>query len=280
MTAAARPVPVSRRRTLRPGARALAVLVVLAVAAGGAWTWFRDSSLVAVKDVYVLGLSSSDENRIRTAIKNAALDMTTLHVRHDQLQAAVAAFPSVKELKVTTDFPREMTIEVVERHPVAVVESGGRRVAVGAGGLLMRGLRPDPALPTVRMRGATGANGRLTDGRALAAVSVLGGAPEELRERTEYAFYGPRGLTLDLEDGPRLIFGNDRQVAAKWAAATRVLADKRASGATYLDVRVPERVAAGGLHIPTPTPAPQVTAAAAGTVPQTVPVNPQPGVEE
>jgi cell division protein FtsQ len=58
---------------------------------------------------------------------------------------------------------------------------------------------------------------------------------------------GPKGLKLDLRDGPDLIFGSATRVRAKWAAAARVLADSSAAGATYLDLRVPERTAAGGV---------------------------------
>ena len=232
--------------------RLIAATLVLAVVCGGAYAWLRDSSLVAVKQVYISGLSSSDEAKIRTALKAAAMDMTTLHVRHEQLDAAVKPFPSVKSLTVTADFPHDLSIEVVERHPVAALETEGGRIAVGAGGLIMRGLRADASLPTVRAK-STGAGGRLTDERALAAVAVLAAAPRDLRERTMFAFYAKRGLTLHLEDGPRLIFGSERGSAAKWAAAARVLADRRAAGASYLDLRVPERVAAGGLPTPTPT---------------------------
>ena len=270
------------------GTRLLAIALVVTVVASGAWMWFRDSGLVAVKEVYISGLSSSDESKIRTALKAAALDMTTLHVRRDQLDAAVKPFPSVKSLTVTPNFPRELTIEVVERHPVAALEIDGRRVAVGAGGLIMRGLRADDSLPTVRAK-APGAGARLTDERALAAVAVLAAGPEKLREQTAFAFYAKRGLTLHLENGPRLIFGSERDAAAKWAAAARVLADRRATGASYLDLRVPERVAAGGLPTPTPTPGPPVTPAAttavapAATQAPTAATDPtidtQPGVE-
>jgi cell division protein FtsQ len=58
---------------------------------------------------------------------------------------------------------------------------------------------------------------------------------------------GPRGLTLDLRNGPDLIFGSGADAPRKWTAAVRVLADPSSEGATYLDLRVPERVAAGGL---------------------------------
>jgi len=274
----------SRPRLLARPARRLpaklaAFALIVALALGGGWLWLRDSGLVAVEDVFVVGLSSSDENRIRTAIKAAALDMTTLHIRRDQLDAAVAPFSSVEDLRVTADFPHKLTVEVVERHPVAVFEAQGRRVAVGAGGLIMRGLRADASLPTVRGRIA-GAGGRLTDERALAAVAVLAAAPVPLRERTQYVFYGPRGMTLDLEDGPRVIFGTDRRAGAKWLAAARVLADRRAAGATYLDVRVPERVAAGGLAMATPAAVANAAATTAPVAPpattETSPGNPQP----
>ena len=41
--------------------------------------------------------------------------------------------------------------------------------------------------------------------------------------------------------------GEHADAARKWTAAVRVLADPSAAGATYLDLRVPERVAAGSL---------------------------------
>ena len=64
-------------------------------------------------------------------------------------------------------------------------------------------------------------------------------------------------MIVDLEDGPQLIFGQGDEAGKKWAAAARVLAEISAQGATYLDLRVPGRVAAGGLApIATPTPDP------------------------
>jgi hypothetical protein len=59
--------------------------------------------------------------------------------------------------------------------------------------------------------------------------------------------YGDRGLTVELFAGPPLIFGTPAHAAAKWAAAARVMADASSAGATYLDLREPGRVAAGGL---------------------------------
>ncbi len=228
---------------------ARAALVALGVAGTlvAGWLFVRDSSLVRVRDVYIVGVSSSQEKQIRAALRDAALDSSTLNLDEERLKLAVEQFPSVADVRADADFPRKLTIEVVEREPVAAVELAGAKVPVGAGGLLMRGIRPSKDLPTLRARRLT-AQSRLKDQRALASVSVLAAAPVTLRQRVERAWWGRRGLMLDMRSGPDLVFGSSRQAKTKWSAAARVLAEPSAAGAVYLDVRVPERVAAGGLQ--------------------------------
>jgi len=225
--------------------RILAGVLVAACALAGGWLWARDSSLVSVRDVAVSGVTSAEAPAIRNALRSAALDMTTLHIREDALLAAVSQYPSIKGLDVDTDLPHAVSIVVRERAPVAAIESGGGKVAASGDGLVLRGMRA-AGLPTLRVRSAP-AGRRVTDRRTLGALGVAGGAPPELRARIERLWSGPRGLTLDLRDGPDLVFGSGANPARKWAAALRVLADPTAAGATYLDLRVPERVAAGGL---------------------------------
>ncbi len=74
------------------------------------------------------------------------------------------------------------------------------------------------------------------------------------------------GLVVTLHEGPELIFGDATHMDAKWVAATRVLADPEAEGASYVDVRLPGRPAAGGLPAATVTPvAPAGTPVTPGT---------------
>jgi cell division protein FtsQ len=95
----------------------------------------------------------------------------------------------------------------------------------------------------------------VTDRRTRIALAVAAAAPQPLLERSDRLWWGPRGLTLDLRDGPPLIFGTAHDAAAKWAGAARVLADPTAAGATYLDLRITGRVAAGGVGpVPVETP--------------------------
>jgi cell division protein FtsQ len=65
---------------------------------------------------------------------------------------------------------------------------------------------------------------------------------------------GDDGYVAELRDGPELIFGPAIQLRAKWAAAARVLADLEARGASYVDLRIPDRPAVGGLAATTLTP--------------------------
>lgn len=239
--------------------RAIAGLVLVVAVAVGGWLWARDSPLAAVEEVQVSGATTSDEGRIRTALESAARDMTTLHVRRDALEDAVAAYPSVAGLRVRADFPDRLDIEVLEHRPVAALDVDGRRVPVSGAGIVLTGVAADDDLPAIRVAAVPG-SGRVEAERARAALAVAAAAPQALLERSERLRWGPKGLAVDLRDGPPLIFGDATDARAKWAGAARVLAEPSAAGATYLDLRVRGRVAAGGVGpVPqeTPEPAPQ-----------------------
>jgi cell division protein FtsQ len=242
-------VPACRSRAtvrLRPGLlRGFAAVTVLAGLLVGGWLWVRDSGLARVTEVTVTGATTSDERRIRAALERAARDMTTLHVREQVLHDAVAQYPSVAGLQVDTDFPHRMAVHVLEHRPVAALEVDGRRTPVSGGGIVLNGVTADRDLPSIR-RDQVPAE-RVDDPRTRAALEVAAAAPEPLLARGERLWWGPEGLTMDMRDGPPLIFGTRDDAAAKWAAAARVLAEPDAAGATYLDLRVPGRVAAGGL---------------------------------
>ena len=140
--------------------------------------------------------------------------MTTLHVREDQLRAAVAQFPSVAGLKADAKFPHKLTIEVRERAPVAAIESGAGRVAAAGDGRVLRGLKASD-LPTLHVRTPPPGD-RVTDRKTLGALGVAGVAPAELRSRIERLWSGPRGLTLQMRNGPDLVFGSGSDADRKW----------------------------------------------------------------
>lgn len=270
------------RAALTPGPRLrrrLAIGALLAVVLGAAYMlWLRDSGLVAVEEVRVTGLTGRDAERVRVALDGAARGMTTLHVDRDALEAAAAAFPVVQALEVETDFPSGLRITVIEHRPVAVLVSGEKRIPVAGDGSVLAGLPTEGPLPEI----ATGAaipEAQLEPGFAMDAARVAGGAPGALVSRlTEVEREGERGLVVGVEDGPDLIFGSPDRLAAKWAAAVRVLADADAAGAEYLDLRLPERPAAGGLAVETVAPVAPVESTPEATPPLAEP-EPAPPVD-
>jgi cell division protein FtsQ len=212
--------------------------------------WARVSSLVAVRHVEVVGLSGPETARVTRQLESAARDMTTLHVRGDQLRSVVAPYPVVKDLRVSTDFPHGLKITVVENTPVAVVTVDGAKTPVAGDGKLLRGA-DQRDLPAVPMRVSPGGD-HVADQAARGAIAALAAAPSALRARVIKATTSKaEGLTLTLQSGPELRFGGADRLAAKWAAASAVLASADSRGATYLDLRYPERPAAGGLEDPT-----------------------------
>ena len=243
---------VPRRLRRRPSLRALVLAMLGFVVIGGGWLWLRDSSLVAVSHVTVVGADGPDAAQIRAALTTAARDMTTMDVHVGELRTAVARYPLVKNVEVRSHIPHGLTIVVHERLPVGSVLADGRHVPVAGDGTLLRTVAV-PNLPIIPMAAPPGGD-RLSDKRALGAVAVLAAAPAVIRTHITRVFVGLHGLTAQLRDGPSLYFGPARRLAAKWAAAVRVLADVTARGATYIDLRVPERPAAGGLESSTPPP--------------------------
>jgi cell division protein FtsQ len=232
----------------RPPARAVAACAGVCVVLLVGWLWLRDSSLVAVRQVDVTGISGSEAPRVRAALQEAARDMTTLHVRAKQLQTAVAPFPVVRSVDAHADFPHRLRVVVHEHVAVGALAADNDRVAVAADGTLLRGVATG-GLPVVSVR-ADPAGDTVGDRGAQHAVELLAAAPAALRAKVLRVYSGPRGLTATLNDGPVLYFGGTERLRAKWIAVARVLDDHSSAGATYLDVRLPERPAAGGLEAP------------------------------
>ena len=248
LTARARRAPVALRAALPPstGRRLVTAAVVALLLAALYLVVIRNSSLVAVDEVHVTGLTSEDSEEIRAAIEAAAADMTILHVRRDELEGALEAFPVVRGIDVSADFPDRLRVHVIEHHPAALVVTGSSKVPVAADGSVLRGLPSVGALARIEAPGAISAD-QIRDERMLGLLAVAGAAPGPLARRMEsVARDGDRGVVVVLRDGPELVFGPPGRVGEKWRAAARVLADPTSQGAAYLDVRLPERPAAGG----------------------------------
>jgi cell division protein FtsQ len=201
--------------------------------------------LVAVEHVTVTGADGPDAAQIRGALVSAARTMSTLDAHLDRLRTAVAPYPVVRDIRVTTQFPHGMRIRVVEEIPVAIVMVNGRPVPVAGDGILLHDAGSAPTLPVLTLSAPPGGP-RLTEPLARSAVALLAAAPYPvLAKLSQVSHDAAHGLTAQLRGGPAVYFGDGTEARAKWRAALEVLADPGSAGATYIDVTDPRRPAAG-----------------------------------
>jgi cell division protein FtsQ len=231
-------------------ARRLGIALATVALLGGGWLLLRNSPLVAVEHVQIAGVQGVDAGPIDAALRGAARGMSTLNVNVGALRAAVAPYRVVRAVSVSTDFPHGLRIHVVEQLPVAALSVGGVHTAVAGDGVV---LGPDllaserVPLPAIALAAGSRAplGGHVENATARAELSVLGAAPRVLLGWVSRVFIGPEGLTVAMRNGISLYFGDATRPHAKWLSAARVLADPSSAGATYVDVRAPERPAAG-----------------------------------
>jgi cell division protein FtsQ len=227
--------------------RTLAVVAVALLLAALYMFWFRDLSVFAVKEVHFEGVPAkgSDSARLRSALENAAGEMTTLHLRPELLTEAASRFPLVRSVSADAGFPNTLTIHVSERRPSALIGSGEGATAVAGDGTILRGLAAGdldlPALPLAKAP----ARARLV-GTGLQQALVLGAAPRALQPYVDRSFYGSGGVEVELNGGIELRFGSAWKRSQKWAAAAAVLADPGLTALDYVDLTAPRRPAVGG----------------------------------
>lgn len=233
----------------RPRRRLLAALAVAVVLGAVYFGWFRNSSFVHVEKVTVTGLTTEQAPEIRAALIRAARGMTTLNVDEDTLRRAVASNPIVRSLSATADFPHGLRIDVVENVPRALLVGRGRRVPVAGNGTVLPERTVEGSLPTIQLTGSPG-TGRVNDAATASLVSVAAASPLAILRRITRIYRQPgKGIVAQIRRGPVIYFGDATRLDAKWADAAAILADKGSRGATYVDVRMPERPVAGGLQV-------------------------------
>jgi cell division protein FtsQ len=232
-------------RFVRRRMRVVLIAAVLIAALVPFGLWFRDGSFVRVEKVKITGLEGPQAADVREALTAAARDMSTLHVREDVLRSVAEPYPIVDSLAAEADFPHTLKITVNAYVPVVALQVGEHRTAVASDGTLLRGSATS-GLPVVAVRAMPGGD-RVSDEFSRRAVKLLSAAPTALRGRVERVVNSSRNLIAIMDQGPRLYFGDGARRTAKWASAARVLADGRARGASYIDLRLPERPVAGGL---------------------------------
>ena len=229
-------------RARHPRRRWLVRAAVLAAVVGLACWAVYASPLLAVHTVRVDGASSLSSEQV---VEAAGIGTGTPLVRVDTATAAdrVARLPQVAAVEVTRGWPQTVVVTLVERVPVAVVESAGGRSLVDRDGVLfdtITGGPPPGVVPlTVRDPGPE-------DAATTAALGALTSLPREVRGQvTALSATSADDVTLTLTDGRTVLWGSAAQTDRK-SQVLDALLDQIAAGtlepAGTLDVSTPDAV--------------------------------------
>jgi cell division protein FtsQ len=228
--------PQDRRRRLAVGLAA--VVTVLALAG---WAVLA-SPLLAVRTVQVDGASSLSGEEVVTV---AGIAVGTPLVRVDTTAAAsrVGRLPQVASVEVTRGWPGTVVVTLVERVPVAVVDTGGARMLLDAGGVAFETVTGSAPAGVVPLEVPTPGPDDAATRAALGAVTAL---PAQVRaEVTGIAAHTADDVTLTLTDGRTVRWGSADRTTRK-AEVLGALLQQIDAGAiepgALLDVSTPDSV--------------------------------------
>lgn len=199
-----------RRRRRRVRVAGVAVLVLLLVA--GLAYLLGWSSVLSVSRVEVSGLVLLSEDEVLEA-GGVPVGRPLARVDTEAVQAHVAALAPVREVEVRRAWPDAISIEVVERTPVLVVEVDDGLTLVDADGVSYATVPKLPAGVTADDVVAATVSAESNEERTelLADLAtVVGSLPPELREQVE-------GIGADSTDTIELNLSEDRTL--RWGSA-------------------------------------------------------------
>jgi cell division protein FtsQ len=221
-----------RLRAVLPWAVGAGVVLVVGVLV---WTVFG-TAVLGVRRVEVVGTAVLTPLQVEEAAA-VRMRMPLARVDVDAVRDRVQALPVVDRATVSRSWPATLTVEVVERTPVAAIAAtGGKQFTLIDGeGVAYRTVTRKPAgLPRAVL-----ATPGPADGNTRAALTVLTALTPELREQLEtISVEAPARIKLRLRSDRTVIWGDDTAGETKAQVATALL---RRKGDT-IDVSAPSVV--------------------------------------
>jgi cell division protein FtsQ len=207
--------------------RVVLLLVLVALVGGAGWLVFV-SSVLAVERVEVSGVHTVPATRISRAAA-VPLGEPLARVDVDRVRERVEDVPVVARADIGRSWPHTVSVEVVERTPVAVVRTGGALRLTDAEGVMFRTVAsPRKRLPVVAVS---------PDAQTLPeAAAVVSELPRPLARRVSHV-EAPTidSIELRLRDGRSVVWGSAESSQLK-AEVLESLLRRRAS---VYDVSVP-----------------------------------------
>ena len=217
---------------------------------GGGW-WLYHSPLLSVQDVSVSGTVTHSPQQIETLadVEGDSMVRPGFAAAGERLKT----LPMVKDVRITRNWPRGASIEVVERTPWGLWQVGMQSFVIDEEGVVIDVPVPPGAPAIVQTDALLPPNpGDAVDGDAVALARILAitaeRAVERLLVRLEYS--QAAGVTAVFAGGAgqpelRAVFGGTQGLEFKVASLFAVLQSAREEGRVVrqVDLRFGDRVA-------------------------------------
>lgn len=198
-----------------------------------------NSSWFDVDDVQVVGQVEADIDEIVAA---SGIEPGQPLIEVDLVGAAerIADVPWIGSATVDRAWNGRITIEVVERGPVAAIPARSGFALVDEQGRQLEVVdrRPDGFLPIAGVT-TSGRAGDTVGADIGPVLSVVLSLPFGIAEQVAGLRVEPAGVVLDLTTGGEVVLGDDRELGAKYQALETMLTRVDLSCLATMDVRVP-----------------------------------------
>lgn len=237
-----------RRLKFRAGAVALVGMLALAAVA------VIGSPMLDVNEVRVIGASPATAAAVASVIEvGAGAPLIGLDLADDTDR--VAELLAVQSATLTKDWSGTVSVEIVERVPVARLDIAGGSIAVSADGLVLvkdsgRGLRGtadssaaaarvDPTLPRISGAMLSTEVGRWVPTELDDALRVAENLPADIATVVDAIAVSVAGLDLQMTGGATIGLADSRDLDQKLDAVRAFLAHVDLSCVDHIDVSAP-----------------------------------------
>ena len=236
-------LPLIRR--LAPSGRSVAAGLGLLALAVGAYAVARETSIFAVLRLEVVGGSPRAQAEVRAALAGE-VGRSLLQVNGGEIDRRIATSPDVMSVSFDRAFPNTLRVVVRPERPVLLLRRGSEAWVVSARGRVLREVK-NPRLSSlprawVPRTTVVSVNTILVPESGGTVAAALAPLSRGLFGQVRFVRADPKELTLVLQTGLEIRFGDIHDVRLKVAIARRILGVIGPYTTTgYVDVSVPER---------------------------------------
>lgn len=219
----------------------ISILLILLVVG---CSFFLQSSFFTIEKVSLEGLEMIPSQEIELLTADVA-GQNLIMLDQRQLKAKILLHPLVEDVKFQRGYPDTLTIKVMERTPVALINMERGVIEVDSKGIYLRRHEgwPKKSLPVINgvsVPETAGPGQELNLPNLQAALLLLGQAPGELKDVIgEIYINSVQQITLYLIDGIEVRLGQSQQWTEKLEALVALLNDEGynaiKSGVKYID---------------------------------------------